>query len=380
MRIACIATSRVPSRTANSIEVMKVCQALTALGHEVCLWTAGRRPRVSWEELARHYGLRGRFAIEWVDHWPPLKRYDFCWRALAQAHRWDPDLYYIWPVQAAALAAHRGWPTVLELHDQPSGRLGPRWLGQFLHAPGARRLLPISRALEQWVGRHYDRRLAPPFSVVSPSGVDLERYADLPGPSEARRELRLPEMLTAGYTGHFYPGRGLELMTELARRNPDLHFVWAGGEPEAVEHWRRRLEDHGIENVTLLGFVANEALPLVQAACDLLLMPYGRRISVSGGGNTAAFASPMKVFEYMAAGRAILSSDLPVLREVLNEENAVLLPPEDIDAWDRAIKRLSCDQGERLARGSRARDCATRYTWVERQRRALAGLEASGEP
>ena len=41
----------------------------------------------------------------------------------------------------------------------------------------------------------------------------------------------------------------------------------------------------------------------------------------------------MKMFEYMAAGRAILSSDLPVLREVLNEENAILLPPDEPAAW-----------------------------------------------
>ncbi len=380
MRIACLATSRIPSRTANSIQVMKVCQALEDLGHEVRLWTAGRRPAVSWDELARHYGLRRRFAIEWIGYWPPLRRYDFCLRALAQARRWRPDLYYLWPIQAAALAARRGWPTVLELHDRPSGRLGPCWLGQFLRAPGARRLVTVSEALRRWLEGKYRRPLGPPFSVVAPNGVDLERYAELPGAGEARRTLGLPEVFTVGYTGHLYPGRGVELMVELARRNPASHFVWAGGEPEAVETWRGRLADEGIANVTLLGFVPNERLPLVQAACDVLVMPYERRIAGSGGGDSAGSASPMKAFEYMAAGRMILTSDLPVIREVLNEANAVLLPPEDVEAWDRALKEAARDEGRRLRLAAQARADAMAFRWTERESRILRGLEvgASG--
>src|SRR3990170_1610021 len=93
-----------------------------------------------------------------------------------------------------------------------------------------------------------------------------------------------------------------------------------------------------LENVRLLGFVSPPRLPLVRAAGEVLLLPYGRAITVSGGGDTTAFASPMKMFEYLAAGRVILSSDLPVLREVLNEGNAILLPPEDPAAWRAAVE------------------------------------------
>ena len=60
----------------------------------------------------------------------------------------------------------------------------------------------------------------------------------------------------------------------------------------------------------------------------------------SGTADSAAVASPMKMFEYMAAGRAIVSADLPVIREVLNEENAVFCKPDDIDDWKFALSRL----------------------------------------
>lgn len=379
MRIACLATSRIPSRTANSIQVMKVCQAMVELGHEVRLWVAGKRPDCTWESLAEHYGLRQRFAVEWIGYLPVLRRYDFCLLALRRARTWRPDLYYVWPLPAAALASRWGWPCVLEVHDRPKGRLGPRWLGQFLRGPGARRLAAISEALRRWIEEQYRMPLRSPFAVVAPSGVDLERYDALPLPHEARQALRLPQAFTVGYTGHLYPGRGLGLLFELVRRNPDLHFVWAGGEPEAVEAWRSRLAQHDVANVSLLGFVTNERLPLVQAACDVLLMPYERHIAGSGGGDTAAFASPMKAFEYLATGRTILSSDLPVLREILNERTAVLLPPEDIEAWDRALKDVVQDERRRLSLALRARAEAARFGMVARQSAILRGLEAGSD-
>jgi glycosyltransferase involved in cell wall biosynthesis len=95
----------------------------------------------------------------------------------------------------------------------------------------------------------------------------------------------------------------------------------------------------------------------------------------SGGGDIAEWASPMKVFEYLASGRAILASDLPVLREVLSEDNSVLAPPEDAAAWNQALRSLAVDSRRREALGVRARADAARRSWEERARRALAGLE-----
>ena len=97
----------------------------------------------------------------------------------------------------------------------------------------------------------------------------------------------------------------------------------------------------GLDNVTLTGFVPNRHIPLYQAAGEILLMPYERSVTVSGGGNTADICSPMKMFEYMAAGRAILSSDLAVLHEVLDETSAVFCPPENSQAWVSALGRLA---------------------------------------
>ncbi len=375
MRIACIGMSIVPSRTANSIQLMHACQALADLGHEVAVWIPGGNPQASPAHLVAHYGLHRSLDLRWVRDWPGLRRYDFAWRALRQATGWGADLFYVWPLQAAAMASGRGLPTLLELHDRPPGRGGPILFRRFLAGPGARRLLVTTEALRRHLEQVFDHTMDPPFTVVAPNGVDLARYQGLPSPAESRRKAGWPEAFTVGYTGHLYAGRGANLMFDLAQQMPDIRFVWAGGEDAAVEGWRRRAAEKGVANLTLTGFVTQQSLPPIQSACDLLLMPYQRHISVSSGGDSAPFANPMKAFEYLASGRPILASDLPVIREILHKDWAVLLPPEDGQAWREAVRGLQADPDRRAALGEAARRQAEGHSWQARAERALGGLE-----
>jgi glycosyltransferase involved in cell wall biosynthesis len=163
-------------------------------------------------------------------------------------------------------------------------------------------------------------------------------------------------------------------MLELARTNSDIQLLWAGGEPAAIERWRTRIQRSGVENLQILGFVPNEQLPLIQAACDILLLPHERRVSASSGGDIAAFTSPMKLFEYMAAGRTILASDLPVLREVLNEKNAAFAPPGSVDSWNAELRSLVKDEGRRNALAKQAQEDAKKYTWAVRAKKSLDGI------
>ena len=100
----------------------------------------------------------------------------------------------------------------------------------------------------------------------------------------------------------------------------------------------------------MTGFVKHESIPLYQAAADILLMPYSRSIEASSGQDIAEVINPMKMFEYMAAGRAIVSADLPSIREVLNEGNAVFCEPGDIGNWNwrLEIESLLADEPRRL--------------------------------
>jgi glycosyltransferase involved in cell wall biosynthesis len=373
MKTAYINTSQVPSTTANSIQVMKVCQALAQVNGQVCLWVPGRE-QAPWPALAGQYGLETPFEVRWVPTWPAWHSYDFAWRAVSQAKAWGAGLVYTRGLQVAATALLRGLPVILEQHLRITGFLAPWLFRFFLHWPGKKRLLVITQALRRVLENSYRLGLKSEEIQIAPSGVDLEQFIGLPDPAAARLQLGFPEGITAAYTGHFYAGRGMDLLFGLAQCFQAVSFLWMGGKPDDVAAWQSRLDQAGVKNVILTGFIDNRRLPLYQAAADILLMPYERVISVSGGGNTGDICSPIKMFEYLASGRAILSSDLPVLREVLNPANAVLCPPEDLPAWEKALAGLLADPALRLRLGEQAHEDACQYSWRARAERALHGF------
>ena len=373
MKIACISASTVPSGTANSIQALKVCQSLAQVGAEVRLWLPGSQA-AAWEALAEQYGLTTPFEITWLAAQARLRRYDFAWQALRAARTWGAGAIYTWVPQAALLALWQGLPLLMELHDRPSGKVGPWLLRQIMRHPGPKRLLFITMALKNVLEREQRVRVRPGDALIAPDGVDLERYQQLPDAESARRQLGLPAGLTAGYTGHLYAGRGMQILVALAQAYPQVNFLWVGGRPNDVAVWRTRSAQLGLRNLTLTGFVPNRQIPLYQAAGDILLMPYEHSVAVSGGGNTADICSPMKMFEYMAAGRAILSSDLPVLHEVLDETRAIFCAPEDPAAWVAAFGRLAQDAALRARLSAAALAAVAPYAWQTRAQRSLAGF------
>ncbi len=365
MKITAIAASRVPSANANSIQVMKACHALAQMGHEVQLLVPLMSPPQPWEELAALYGLQTRFHIRWL---PQGSRRLYPWRAALAASR--PDLLYVWPWQAAVFGLLRRWPVVFEAHEPPSGRFGPLWARAFYRLPGPKRLAVITRALSDQLTARYGP--FPGRTVLAPNGIDLAAYRDLPAPAAARARLGLPDAPTVMCTGHLYAGRGVPLFLELARRMSAVSFVWVGGRERELADWRTRAA--GLDNLRFVGFRPQRELPLWQAAADVLVMPYERRISGSSGGDSAAVASPMKMFDYMAARRAILTSDLPVIREVLDETCARFVPPEDADRWQAALADLLADPAERAALAAAAYQRVQGFTWQARAARILEGF------
>ncbi len=345
---------------------MKVCQAFTQLEHQVTLIVPGVKP--SGVDLTAHYGLHKTFDIHWL---PSRSRRLFPWTAARRAQILGADLVYAWPIQSAAFALLLGMPSMLEMHDLPTGRLGPLWFRLFLSLPGRKKLLPITDALHQALNKKY-KSMPERQVIIAPDGVDLESYTSLPDAETARGELGLPAIPSVVCTGHLYAGRGADLFLALAAKFPKVSFVWVGGRPADVDLWKSRAEQLILDNVTFTGYKTNNRIPLYQAAADVLLMPYEKTVTTSSGGNTAEVASPMKMFEYMAAGRAILTSDLPVLREVLDEETAVFCPADDVGAWETALGRLLNDKKLRQNLGQRARNAVQRYAWVERARNILA--------
>jgi glycosyltransferase involved in cell wall biosynthesis len=181
-------------------------------------------------------------------------------------------------------------------------------------------------------------------------------------------------LFRVGYIGHLYPGKGVEIVRELAVRAPWAEFHVIGGQQHTIDGL---LRDTTLpSNLRLHGFVPPSETDRLTLALDVLLAPYQREVHIAGGGETGSWMSPLKLFSYMAAGKPILCSDLPVLREIIEHgHNGLMITPDDPEAWLAAIEQLSAEPAERERLGTNARsDFLARHTWQQRARRVLDSL------
>ncbi|MBG7609672.1 MAG: glycosyltransferase [Anaerolineae bacterium] len=304
-----------------------------------------------------------------------MRSYDFGWIAVRHAKAWAAEVIYSRLPQAAAIASSLGIPTILETHDMPQGALGPWLFARFLKGRGARCLVVITKSLQDALRENLLLNSKSLPVIIAPDGVDLARYENLPLPEAARRILNLPDRFTVGYTGHLYVGRGISLILEMAAKLPEMNFLLAGGSDDDIESLNVQIKNALLDNVISMGFIPNAELPLYQAACNVLLMPYQDQVSASSGGDIARYFSPMKLFEYMACRRAILSSNLPVLLEVLNHSNALLLPSDDPDAWVDGVLVLQQNPKQREKLAAQAHLDARQYSWLARAEKILESLK-----
>jgi glycosyltransferase involved in cell wall biosynthesis len=344
---------------------MKMAQVLRELDPDLMTITAKGEGEYSKTSLEALYGLTK--APELV-RLPAEGRYGihlFNFRAALLAWRRGAKQVLSRSIGAAAMTAKFGLPTIYECHAPPSGFEQKYW-NLLTRSKNFQRLIVISNALRdlllEQIPEARDLEI-----VVAHDGVDLERFQHLDDAKTAKHKAnRDSTRPVAGYAGHLYAGRGIEIILACAKALPDWDFVVAGGTAEDVRAYTDQATRLKLTNIEFWGFIPNSALATKLAIADVLLMPYQKSVSVSSGAlDTAQWMSPLKMFEYMAMGRAIISSDLPVLREVLDQKNAVLVDPTDPTAWTQALRNLRTIEARQvlIEAASKAVD---QYTWRKR--------------
>lgn len=355
------------------MQTMKMAQALIEIDPEILTIVTAGQGAGDEASLRTLYGV-GR--IPKMIRLPVRGRWGahlFALRAAYEARRHGATLVLSRSIGAAAVAARIGILTIFECHAPPSGGERRYW-SRLVKSPNFRRLVVISDALRVIMLEQYPA-LRNKDVVVAHDGVDLERFAGLPDAKAAKRTAgRDVDRPVAGYAGHLYAGRGIDVILSCAAGLPGWDFVIAGGTETDTTNTRADIVEQGLANVELLGFVPNADLAGRLAIADVLLMPYQKSVMVSGGTiDTARWMSPLKMFEYMAMGRAIVASDLPVLREVLDDTMARLVPPDDSQAWMDALCALQSERPrDQLAKN--ARKAVGRYSWAARNTHVMGDL------
>ncbi|WP_329203445.1 glycosyltransferase [Streptomyces sp. NBC_01435] len=175
-----------------------------------------------------------------------------------------------------------------------------------LGAGSLARIVVITHALGRDY-RHAYGHLGDLPILVAPEGADLPDV--LVRPSVAPELPGRPDMPRIGYVGHLYKGRGIDLVLALADRLPGLDFHLVGGTVQDLARWN---DSDRPANAYFHGHRPPGTSHAYYPLFDVVLAPYQTKVCTADGHcKTCRWASPMKLFEYMAHGRAIIAPDLP---------------------------------------------------------------------
>ena len=206
--------------------------------------------------------------------------------------------------------------------------------------------------------------------LLSPSGVDIRCYdrSSQDSKEQIRDNLSLPiSKNLVVYTGKPYKGRGAETLVRSGEFLDDSTLILiVGALPEDLRRISGMIEENNLQSkVRIEGHKPSYEIPLYQLAADVLVMPY------STGWDLQRWASPVKMFEYMASGNPIVSTDFPNIREVLSGENSVLVPPDDSQALAMGIRKCLEDKEFSRSIGMRARAQVREYSWESRSAKVM---------
>jgi glycosyltransferase involved in cell wall biosynthesis len=168
----------------------------------------------------------------------------------------------------------------------------------------------------------------------------------------------------------------VEVLLRALARLPDARGLIVGGHPKEPDLARLKALATTLAidgRVTFTGLVEPGRVRELLKEADILALPN------PPSAISTRFTSPLKLFEYMAAGRPIVASDLPSVREVLHHEiDALLVPPGDHEAMAAAVERLLADRALSARLAEAALAAAPAYSWDRRAERLEVCFAAIG--
>ena len=382
MRIAYVTNVRLPSERAHGHQIAQVCDAFAELGHTVDLYAPYRINPVR-EDYRAYYGARKEVTLKILGSFDAIRSVLLpgvagLWtqNALLRQALVRPlsaggyDLLYTRAPALLGVLLSMKAPVVLELHQLP--RFGR---GAFVSRCNTCRLVvcltsAMRDTLKEWGVNESVLR-------VEGDAVDAKRFENLPSTEEARKALGLSTRRTVvGYVGRLKTlgmekGVGSLLNAVAAFKEKEAFFGLIVGGPardKAQYEAQAAALELDDDDVAFTGDVPAAKVPDALAACDILAMPfpdlphYRRNMS------------PLKMFEYMAAGKVIVTSDLPTIRDVLSEKTAVFCTPGDDASLKDALQWILAHPGEAKARADAAKELSRHYTWTERMKRILSNI------
>lgn len=371
MDIVYIANSRLPSKRANAIQVVKTCEALSAEGCNVTLLIPARDENRfhSDEDVWTYFGVKNPFKIvrlPVMDYkilnkiglnklWFFLLTNSFANATTNYLRRNSDSQTVVYtrhdPSAKKIVSSGIDVPVVYEAHIYSKSK-SHRILG----ADG---VVGITKSLV----KDYSDDLGCQTMAI-PDGVDLKQIDSSPPKLMARNKLNISskEKIIL-YTGQLYTWKGVPTLLSAARLLPHYRFIIVGGYGKYLEN----IQKGAPKNVSFVGHKDHSQIPTYLSAADVLVIPNTKeKIS-------REYTSPLKLFEYMAAERPIVVSDLPSMREVLDDDSAFFFESEN--STDLAAKIQEALESNSSAKTRLAKKKVLEYTWDKRAEKIITFLQ-----
>ena len=387
MRILYLADIRFPLERANGIQTMETCHALARRGHDVDLIVRPDTHKPQRNPF-EYYGVPVvpslRLERAPVSGPAPARRLGFLAFAAGRSIGQRADLIFTRDLGVAALLLRLPSgvrpPVVYESHGYaPDVSAALPELIATAKPPSAAKLRRLARReVAVWTG-------ADGYVTITQGLADdlRDRFGARPNVAVVADGVRIDTVRTwqpspsvtplAAYAGHLYPWKGVDVLLRALAQAPGVAGLIVGGhdaEPD-LARTKALAQTLGVApRVTFTGLVPPTAVADTLRRATMLVLPN------PASAISTRFTSPLKLFEYMAAGRAIVASDLPAIREVLSDgRDGLLVPPGDPEALAHALERLAGDPplAERLGRA--AFDRAPEFSWDRRAERLEALFE-----
>ncbi|MFK3739421.1 glycosyltransferase family 4 protein [Massilia sp. TN1-12] len=368
---------RTRSKDGQYVHIEEMINALRALGHEVIIVAPPSTETESFGSDAGMVAVLKRWLPKWFYELMELGYSLVAYRRLAAAVRqYKPDCLYerynLFLPAGIWLARRYKLPMLLEVNapilEERSRYDGlsltglARWSQAYCWR-NADLVLPVTQVLGDIVASY---GVDPGKIVVIPNGINSDRFQANPDVAAAKRELGLDGRLVLGFTGFVRDWHGLDKVIDMMAQDPPAshrHLLVVGDGPAraGLEQQAQRL---GIaDRVTFTGIIGRDDVARYVAAFDVALQPA-----------VVAYASPLKLFEYLALGKAIVAPDQPNIKEILTDEhNAVLFDPKQQGGLAAATGRLCADAGLRakVAENARRAIAEQKLTWKANAQRVV---------